>query len=265
MNPTRKNNQFGAVPDPAVRRSRRLFDGLAERPRKLPWRRAWGIVTLATLAGCGFAAAAQDTNAPARTNAPVPAVAQARPDFSAFKMVVDRNIFDPNRFPQSGRSVRRATDYFEFVGTMSYEKGTFAVFTGSSSEYKKVVKLADTIADYKVTNIAPDYVSLAASTNEVKLAMNAQMRRDLDGEWFLTGNESSGGSRSSFAGSRRAGRFARNNGAGAPPVGGGTPAPEETTTPREDNNASNAASATASSGNESDIVKRMMQRREQEK
>jgi len=129
-----------------------------------------------------------------------------------------------------------------------------------------VVKLADTIADYKVTNITPDYVSLAASTNEVKLAMNAQMRRSLDGDWFLTGqNESAAGSRSSFAGSRRAGRFARNNEAGATPAAGGTPAAEETTPPREDNNASNAVSATASSGNESDIVKRMMQRREQEK
>ena len=238
-----------------------LFDGLAEPPGKLPWRRAWGIVTLAIMAGYGFTAAAQETNTAARTNAPAPAVAPARPDFSAFKMVVDRNIFDPSRFPQSnGSRTRRATDYFEFVGTMSYEKGTFAVFNGSSSEYKKVVKLADTIADYKVTNIAPDYVSLTDSTNEVKLAMNAQMRRSLDGEWFVTGNESSGGPRSSFAGSRRAGRFARNNYAGAPPA-----ANETTTTTRDDNNATNAAPDTASSGNESDIVKRMMQRREQEK
>src|ERR1035441_9473136 len=80
-------------------------------------------------------------------------------DYSSFKVVVDKNIFDPNRQPQRGpRTVRptpKSFDSLTLVGTMTYEKGTFAFFDGTSAEYKKALKLADAIAGYKVTNIAP--------------------------------------------------------------------------------------------------------------
>src|SRR5690348_9065903 len=50
-------------------------------------------------------------------------------DFSAFRLVVDRNIFDPNRAPRRGPTAPvRTVDAFTLVGTMSYEKGIFAFF-----------------------------------------------------------------------------------------------------------------------------------------
>ena len=61
---------------------------------------------------------------------------------------------------------------------MTYEKGTFAFFDGTSSEYKKALKLADAIAGYKVTNIAPNGVKLASGTNELDLSVGAQLRRE---------------------------------------------------------------------------------------
>ena len=290
MNPTRKQNNFSPArhgkpatpvsgsPETPARQSegRKLFEAVAqpfnsvaEPVRKLRWqRRTWGIAALlAAVLAHGFVAAAQETNAPTQTNAPAPASMTARPDYSVFKLITTRNIFDPNRYPQSAGTTRRATDYFEFVGTMSYTEGTlagaYAVFNGSGSEFKKMAKLADTIGDYKIMNIALDSVSLASGTNEFKLAMNAQMRRGLDGEWFLADSSASsgGGSRSSIAGSRRAGRSARNNETGATTAVNETTISTTSTTPT----ASDAGSAPASGGNESDIVRRMMQRREQEK
>ena len=158
-------------------------------------------------------------------------------DYSAFKMIVDRNIFDPNRFPHAPGQVRptskpRSVDYVTLVVTMIYEKVTFAFFDGTSSDYKKALKLTDSIAGYKVTNITPNSVKLAAGTNELNLNVGAQLRREEDGPWLLAGQFTS------YA---------------------ATPASTST-----NGTATTTGSDTASGGTESDILKRLMQKREKE-
>ena len=117
---------------------------------------------------------------------------------------------------------------------MTYEKGTFAFFDGTSSEYKKALKLADAIAGYKVTNIAPNGVKLASGTNELELSVGAQLRREEDGPWLLAGQSASYAST---------------------PASTSTNAAAATTTTGSD---------AASGGAESDIIKKLMQRREKE-
>ena len=136
-------------------------------------------------------ATALQANAPAGDNG-----GPARLDYSAFKVIVDRNIFDPNRYPRRAgeprvRPTPRTVDSLTLVGTMSYEKGSFAFFDGTSSEYKKALKLTDVIAGYKVTNIAPNSVKLAAGTNELELRVGMQLRREEDGPWLLAGQSGS--------------------------------------------------------------------------
>jgi len=107
-------------------------------------------------------------------------------DYAAFRLVVDRNIFDPNRAPRTSRPASgtpKSSEAFTLVGTMSYEKGDFAFFDGTSSDYKKAVKTNDTIAGYKVESITPDSVKLAQNTNVLELAVGAQLRRQDDGKW----------------------------------------------------------------------------------
>jgi hypothetical protein len=107
---------------------------------------------------------------------------------------------------------------------MSYEKGVFAFFDGTSSDYKKVLKPEETIAGYKVVAITTDSVKLMLNTNVLELSFGAQMRRRDDGAW-----ERSAGSTSYAAGSAAA-----------------------------------SQSEAAPSGAESDIIKKMMLRREKE-
>ena len=157
-------------------------------------------------------------------------------DYSSFKVIVDRNIFDPNRTPrrQGDRGPRtppKSIDFLTLVGTMSYEKGTFAFFDGTSSEYKKALKLSDGIAGYKVTNIAPNGVKLASGTNELNLSVGAQLRREENGPWLLSGQSTTYAATSAS-----------------------TNATPTTST------GSNAASSSA----DSDIIKRLMQKREKE-
>jgi hypothetical protein len=149
-------------------------------------------------------------------------------DYAAFRLVADRNIFNPNRSPRSKLPSARpkTVEAFSLVGTMSYEKGIFAFFDGTSSDYKKVVKPDDTIAGYKVVAISPDSAKLMQNTNVVELTVGSQMRRRDDGSW-----ERSSGSESYAASSA-------------------TPS----TSPTE----------ATPSGAESDIIKKMMERREKE-
>ena len=159
-------------------------------------------------------------------------------DYASFKIIVDRNIFDPNRWPHKEKppqvvSRSKSFDSLTLVGIMSYEKGTFAFFDGTSSEYKKALKLTDSIAGYKVTNIAPHGVKLASGTNELELSVGAQLRREEDGPWLLTGQSTS-----------YAATLASTS----------TNAAAATTT----------GSDAASGGAESDILKRLMLKREKE-
>jgi hypothetical protein len=110
--------------------------------------------------------------------------------YEAFRIIALRNIFDPNRFP--GSTIRpnttpppppKKTELFTLVGSISYDKGDFAFFDGSSSEYRKTVKAGDTIAGYKIAQVGPDKVTLEGNGKTVELPVGAQMKRRGDEEW----------------------------------------------------------------------------------
>src|SRR4051794_18547376 len=85
----------------------------------------------------GWVAAAEETNSVSTL------------DLRSFRIISERNIFNPNRSARSPRGetprAQRAPkiDTFALVGTLSYEKGRFAFFDGSSSGFKKTLKAAD--------------------------------------------------------------------------------------------------------------------------
>jgi len=157
---------------------------------------------LATLAVAGgFSAPAQETNQGARR------------DFSAFKIIIDRNIFDPDRRPMvASGPAPKIVNSFTLVGTMSYQKGLFAVFDGTSLEYHKVLQPGGAIAGYTVKEIRRDTAKLASGTNELELSVGMQMRRNEDGRWSV-GEQggSSGGSYASSSRRRGSGRRSLNS------------------------------------------------------
>ena len=167
------------------------------------------IPALTLLPAVGNAAATKSPPNVAATNNPPNAVATNSPtsavSFEAFKVVAQRNIFNPNRYagrtggPRNPRQIARAPG-FGLVGTMIYEKGAFAFFDGSDAQYKKVLKPSDTIADYRVAEIAPSYVKLETGGNQITLQVGMQMK-ELDGKWELAeGTESLGRSSDNSSG-----------------------------------------------------------------
>ena len=113
------------------------------------------------------------------------------PTVESFKIIRDRNIFDPNRRPgyvvTTNHPPHRVVDAFALVGTMSYSKGRFAFFNGQSSQYKQVLEPGGNIAGYTVKEVAQDAVTLTANGKDFQMAVGAQMRK-VDNKWQLSGH-----------------------------------------------------------------------------
>jgi hypothetical protein len=121
----------------------------------------------------------------AQTNAP------SKPDYSSFRIITDRNIFNPNR---TGRYIRSSNnnaprpsrvDTFSLVGTIAYEKGRFAFFDGTSSDFRQVLEPSGQIAGYTVKEITPQSVKLEADGKALEMKVGAQMRREDNKSWEL--------------------------------------------------------------------------------
>lgn len=164
-------------------------------------------------------------------------------DYSSFKLITERNIFDPNRYPHSEHhrpppTVSRSAPAFGLVGTMDYRKGMFAFFDGNSPDYRVVLQRNGIIAGYTVTDITLSGVTLkSAGTNSttLNLAIGGQMRLNGD-TWEPAGEDLD--------------LTQTDSGNAAAPAAG------------EDNTATPPAAE--SSGTASDILKRLMQQRAQE-
>jgi hypothetical protein len=182
-----------------------------------------GLLLLAL--GNGFFAAAQPANVPAST------------DYSSFRVIAERNIFDPNRYPHATRSTRRITSNrapaFSLVGTMTYKKGMIAFFDGTDSDYRKVLATNGVINGYQVVGITLQGVKLESAGKSFEMRVGAQMRQAGKGEWQLA----------------ESGEL--------PAITVGSEAPATDATPA-------ASSAPGSDSEPNDILKKLMQQREQE-
>lgn len=110
--------------------------------------------------------------------------------YEAFKTVRTRNIFDPNRRPvreaappqqqqpRSPSQPRTRSSTFTLTGTMVREGRSLAFFSGSRTEFSKVISVGDSVANYKITAIEPAQVSLEHDGKTLTLALGTPFRID---------------------------------------------------------------------------------------
>jgi len=168
-------------------------------------------------------------------------------DFRHFYFVVQNNVFNGNRYPNmppQTNPVARVTvrppayELLSLVGTLTYEKGTFAFFNGSSSAFKKTVGPDGTIAGYQITEIAKESVTLVVSNEPpITLRTGQQMRRDQGGSWRVLGS-------SEYSPSTPA------------------PTPETTSSTTSTTTSSDSTTSESSASEETDpVLKRLMEKR----
>lgn len=126
------------------------------------------------------------------TKSPAPRI-----DFSTFKILAERNIFDPNRSTRSSRYSAPSSDTpppsrppvptivetFTLVGTLAYGENQMAFIDGPSSQYKKALRLNDTIAGLKLKSVAANAAAFDNDGKEISLRIGHQLRREDRREW----------------------------------------------------------------------------------
>ena len=267
--------------------------------QRAPRRVHGALALIAFVAVGGFSAVAQSTNSPAaRTNSSPAAAptsssstnvsAASRPtkvEFASFKLITDRNIFSPTR--SGSRPMRYETrttrtssspraETFSLVGTMAYEQGELAFFDSSVSSYRKALKRNDSIAGFKVVEVAPNHVKLSRDREIVTLKVGMLMRQGDNGGWRPAepGEVAAGSRRSDDSESRPAARpmsEAAPAPSGAadqpPPAGSGVTqvmVTEDGEVHVEEIAAPAAPPPPAPADAQNDVLRRLMQRREQE-
>lgn len=117
--------------------------------------------------------------------------AAPRFDFDSFRVISDRNIFNPSRYPRSsGRPAnveenKVVVDSFTLVGIVCNEKGQFAFFDAANTQYRKTAKPGSHVAGYTVKGIDEMRVVLEHEGAELEMVVGKQMNRQEDGTWVV--------------------------------------------------------------------------------
>jgi hypothetical protein len=119
-------------------------------------------------------------------------------DYIGFsRFITDRNIFDPSRQPHNYDSHRtyqrthvrtpRGTPGIQFVGTMSYEKGLFAFFSGNNIDLSKVLRVGDNLQGYLITDITATNVLMTSTDKkeQIELEVGDGLRQEND-KWIYS-------------------------------------------------------------------------------
>lgn len=155
--------------------------------------------------------APKPTTKPAKTAERAKVVGPAAATFEAYRLIGDRNIFNPNRIGRSRASEAPAprNDVISFVGTMQYEKGLFAFFDSPDAAYRKALNEGGALGKFIVKGITADSVELEREAKPLTLKMGQQLRRPEGGEWSVIGADI-------VRSEARAAEAAANPGPGAP-------------------------------------------------
>jgi hypothetical protein len=161
-------------------------------------RARWILGAIAAVAV--FTAGPDAAGADRRRNGAAPASAAAAPStaevapsqgFEAFRLVVERNIFNPNRVGRTRSADEKAVhvDEIALVGTVRNDRGNVAIFDSPDAKYRKAVREGGTLAEFKVQQVTADGVELRRGDTPLALKVAQQLRRVEGADWEVTMNK----------------------------------------------------------------------------
>lgn len=113
-------------------------------------------------------------------------------NFDAFRVISDRNIFNPNRTGRRERTTEERVprlDVISLVGTMESDRGLRAFFDGSEGSFRKALRVGESVDKFKVTQIAPNVVELERDGKSFPVRVGQQLRRPEGSDWNLVGED----------------------------------------------------------------------------
>lgn len=154
-------------------------------------RRSTGFRLTATLAALLAADPLPAAESP-KARPPAAAPAPTGPDFNSFRIILERNIFNPNRIGRTrggGDEVQARTDQLALVGTLQSDQGDLALFDGSESAFRKSLRAGQTVAGYTVKGVTATSVQLEKDGKLLQLKVGQQLTRETGGDWIASTRE----------------------------------------------------------------------------
>lgn len=154
----------------------------------------------------GAAAGGRATAAPERESALTP-----KGTLDTFRIVSDRNIFNPNRVVRRERPAEEPVQRAEtiaLVGTVQSPNGVLAFFNSADTpSHRKTLKVGESVGPFKVTRIATDGIDVERDGKSMPVRVGQALRKPEGGDWGVTGsgvmsavNGATGGAAASTAG-----------------------------------------------------------------
>jgi hypothetical protein len=112
--------------------------------------------------------------------------------YDEFRIITDRNIFNPNRTARRNRSVEEVPprlDIITLVGTMDYDKGLRAFCDGSEAAYRKALRVGESVDKFKVIKISANSVDFEADGKSFSVRVGQQFRRPEGANWTLVSED----------------------------------------------------------------------------
>ncbi len=108
--------------------------------------------------------------------------------FERFQLILDRNIFDPDRRGPRQRDRERRPEppreeSFTLLGTMSYADKQLAFFNGTDSDWTGAIKLGESLGNHKLTSVEYDKVVLDFDGKIIELRVGSGRSKRGDEEW----------------------------------------------------------------------------------
>lgn len=191
-----------------------------------------------------FAAEAEDAPASPQNSS------RKEASFDDFKSLLGNNIFNPDRRPPRAPTPPPppppppppSTERIVLKGTIVGPKGTFALFDGTDSSFRKMAEIQAQIGDFKLIETTTSNAVVQLAEEKFTLQVGSELSRQGDSPWKL----SQGSGFSSGASASRA--------SAGSSLGSSSSSSSSTT----------SSSASSSSGEMSEVLKRLMERRKQE-
>lgn len=120
--------------------------------------------------------------------ASAPAAVAPANSFEAFRIVTEKNIFNPNRVGLTRATPEASAprvDEIALVGTVEYGGQRVALFESADVAWRKSVREGETLGEFTVRRVGAEGVDLVRGEQVMALRVAQQLRRPEGGEWTV--------------------------------------------------------------------------------
>ena len=116
----------------------------------------------------------------------------AKPEYKDFKIILNRNIFDPDRRPKTvytpvstRKTKTRTKERIHLMGSLISDTRTISFWDGSGLEGSGELNVGENVAGYRICKILTDKVSLEKEGRRLEVPIDSSLVMNDAGDWEI--------------------------------------------------------------------------------